>query len=477
MSEKISFFFGQGTRGNKMASGELYKMTKAELMKLARSKKLNVNGRMLKTELIELLSRRGIGKRPRTAASKKRKTPVTEKRGAAAAKKRSGKAVGKRAKTAAKASGKAPPAKAPKRAKAAKASRKASPAKAPKRAKAAKASIKTAPVKTRKRAKKALPAKTPKRRATTAIKGAGKEAATRTPAAHAKEINARTIRQKAVASKYYLGAEEKVMPPVESMDIPAGYGFDRVAIMIRDPHWVFAYWEVTRKSYLKLEKLFGDDWPTCRMILRVYDRSSSPSTHFDIELSAEASNWYINVLPEHTYQVAIGALGQDGRFEEIAVSNIIETPRFGISDVIDDRWMVPDEVFDRVFAASGGYDMHASSAELRELLEKGLLEQISSGAVSSFGSGPLREEERGRGFRLWIATELILYGATEPDARVTVQGKEVKLRGDGTFSLRFALPDGRIDLPVKAVSADELEERSIDTNVRKKSERKEPVLK
>ena len=121
--------------------------------------------------------------------------------------------------------------------------------------------------------------------------------------------------------------------------------------------------------------------------------------------------------------------------------------------------------------------MHSASGELKELLEKRLIEEMGSGAVTSFGSGALYKESKGRSFRLWVATELILYGGTEPDARVTVQGKEVKLRPDGTFSLRFALPDGKIELPVTAVSGDKLEERTIETNVTKKSLKKEPVIK
>ena len=139
--------------------------------------------------------------------------------------------------------------------------------------------------------------------------------------------------------------------------------------------------------------------------------------------------------------------------------------------------MVPDELFDLIFAASGGHDVHAASAELREALEKRLLEEMGSGAVSSFGSGQIREKGKQRGFRLWIATELILYGATEPDAKLTVQGKEVKLRSDGTFTMRFALPDGRIDLPVTAVSADTVEERTIETKVDRRSEHKDPVVR
>ena len=49
--------------------------------------------------------------------------------------------------------------------------------------------------------------------------------------------------------------------------------------------------------------------------------------------------------------------------------------------------------------------------------------------------------------------ELIIYGATEPDASVTIGGRKIRLRPDGTFSYRFALPDGNYELPAIATSA------------------------
>ncbi len=308
-------------------------------------------------------------------------------------------------------------------------------------------------------------------------KAAGKKPAPRKRAEPEKAAAREPIRQAAEESKFYLGAEHRTMPPVEAIEIPKAYNVDRIVAMVRDPHWLFAYWEVTDRKYRELERTFGSSWAACKMILRVYDKASEKPVHFDIVLTREARTWYINVSAQGRYQVAIGALSPDGRFELVAISNIVETPADRVSDRIDERWMVPDDVFDRIFAASGGFDMHSASGELKGLLEKHLIEETSSGAVTSFGSGALYKEAKGRSFRLWVATELILYGGTEPDARVTVQGKELKLRPDGTFSLRFALPDGAIELPVTAVSGDKIEERTIETKVTKKSLKKEPVLK
>jgi hypothetical protein len=62
------------------------------------------------------------------------------------------------------------------------------------------------------------------------------------------------------------------------------------------------------------------------------------------------------------------------------------------------------------------------------------------------------EGQRSQGFWLNVNAELVIYGATEPDARVTIAGRAIQLRPDGTFSYRFALPDGTYLLPVIAVS-------------------------
>ena len=68
-----------------------------------------------------------------------------------------------------------------------------------------------------------------------------------------------------------------------------------------------------------------------------------------------------------------------------------------------------------------------------------------------------------------VDCELIVYGATEPDAKVTVQGKAIKLRPDGTFSLRFFLPDGEQVIGVRGESADGCEERVISPAVKRKT--------
>jgi uncharacterized protein len=57
-----------------------------------------------------------------------------------------------------------------------------------------------------------------------------------------------------------------------------------------------------------------------------------------------------------------------------------------------------------------------------------------------------------RGFWFNVNAELVIYGATQPGSRVTIGSRTIKLRPDGTFSYRFALPDGKYELPLAAHS-------------------------
>jgi hypothetical protein len=111
------------------------------------------------------------------------------------------------------------------------------------------------------------------------------------------------------------------------------------------------------------------------------------------------------------------------------------------------------------------------SLEITELIRRQLQQQVSSagvglfslpssalGAVSSVSS-PFGGRERRRGFWFNVNAELIIYGATEPDATVTIGDRTIKLRPDGSFSFRFALPDGDYALPAAAHSADGEETR------------------
>ncbi len=82
----------------------------------------------------------------------------------------------------------------------------------------------------------------------------------------------------------------------------------------------------------------------------------------------------------------------------------------------------------------------------------------SSAALGGMSSG-LSSWSRPRGFFMHLNAEVIFYGGTHPDAKVTVDGKEIMIRPDGTFRYHFVLPDGEFEIPIVATSPDGVETR------------------
>jgi hypothetical protein len=263
-------------------------------------------------------------------------------------------------------------------------------------------------------------------------------------------------------------------PPAaaQRFELPWKYDKDIIVAQVRDPWWLYAYWEVREATYQRLRKELGGLFDSARKALRVYDVSyinfngSNAHRFFDIEINHEASGWYIDTGgPGRSWCVDFGLKLSDGRFIVIVRSNIVMTPLEGPSWITDEEWTVPDELFARLYTGAAG--LGGSSVRLKKpwiSIEK---QNLFSGGISSAGGSPVRKQERK--FWLIVNAELILYGATEPGSKVTVQGNPVALRPDGTFSLRFSLPDGKQDFPVKAKSSDGIDERAITPAVIKET--------
>ena len=92
-------------------------------------------------------------------------------------------------------------------------------------------------------------------------------------------------------------------------------------------------------------------------------------------------------------------------------------------------------------------------------LEGGIDSLNSADAGTSYGEAP-GGISAPRQFWFNVHAELIVYGATEPDATVTLAGRRIDLRPDGTFSVRFALPDGNHQVEASALSSDGVDRRT-----------------
>jgi uncharacterized protein len=296
--------------------------------------------------------------------------------------------------------------------------------------------------------------------------------------------NTPSAEEQVESSKFDMGVPTKDLSAKVPKDLPAGYGKDRIVLMVRDPYWLHCYWELTRHAIQRAEAALGQEWHAAKPILRLLDVSSHDTTSTaesivrDIDIHGGCNNWYIDVgNPPRSFRVDIGYLSRSGKFYVLARSNVVTTPRAGISDIIDENWADIDaKKADRIYAMSGGFDPTASSLELKQLFEERLRRPLGSPAVTSFGSGGMMPGGKSRKFWFQLDAELIVYGATEPNARVTLQGEPVKLRPDGTFTIRFSLPDSRQIIPAVAISPDGIEERTIVLAVERNTKQLEPMI-
>jgi len=264
-------------------------------------------------------------------------------------------------------------------------------------------------------------------------------------------------------------------PADDHKALPEGYGSTEAALLPRDPNWMFIYWEITENSRKNTCKAHGEDiFQKGRQVIRVYDvTGGEASRYFDIPVMLEAKSWYVNVQEAgRSYCCEVGLVMPDGKFIGLVKTNTVNLPGGRVSDVTDEKWMSVSADFDKLLQLSGVEYIGKGSGEVAKSLAqrwemlRAVFSRASSWGVSSMSSQNLQKpEQQAKKFWLVADCELILYGATEPDAFVTVSGRKVNLNPDGTFSMRFALPDGLVDLPVKAMSKDETDSREIDIKV------------
>ena len=260
---------------------------------------------------------------------------------------------------------------------------------------------------------------------------------------------------------------------------------DRLVLMVRDSYWLQAIWTVTRQSVKRAEAALAEHWHTAGPILRLlqvdggHTTSTAERMAREIEVHGGVTNWYIDVHnPPHSFRAELGYKAANGRFFSLCRSNIVHTPAPDSGDVIDGNWTDVAANYERVYALSGGYaDENNTSGELQELFEERLRRPMGHVTTSQFGSGAERVLNRHRELEFHVDAEMILYGRTKPDAKVTLGGEPIKLRPDGSFTVRQPMPDKRQVLPVVASTPDGVEQRTIVIAVERNTKVLEPMVR
>ncbi|MDD2803966.1 MAG: DUF4912 domain-containing protein [Elusimicrobiales bacterium] len=272
--------------------------------------------------------------------------------------------------------------------------------------------------------------------------------------------------------------KENTDPVPEPKALPEGYGTTEAVLLPRDPNWLFIYWEITGQTKAEVCAKHGADiFERARQVIRVYDITAAGGAdtdgrqYFDNPVLMEARSWYINV-PEsgRTYCCEVGLATPEGAFLSLARTNAVNLPCGKVSGSTDEQWLSVTPDFDKVLQLSGVEYIGKGSGEVaRSLAQRweALGSVFSKAAAWGVGSMAPQAQQGAAQKKFWLTAdcELILYGATESDAAVTVCGRKVPLNPDGTFTMRFALPDGNMDLPVKAISKNGTDTREIEITV------------
>ena len=186
-------------------------------------------------------------------------------------------------------------------------------------------------------------------------------------------------------------------------ELPDRYGRTELVLMVVDPFLLFGYWEVTPESLRQAQHALGTEIEGARAVLRFYDISlihfDGTNAHhtFDIDIGLESRSWYVHLwTAEKSFCADLGFVARTGRFHAITRSNVVHTPRAGVSTRDEERWMrvrffrrrKPDPARSLEFVPAPAFVGHLSPEELRALLERRAREQARLAAEFASGTSP-----------------------------------------------------------------------------------------
>lgn len=147
----------------------------------------------------------------------------------------------------------------------------------------------------------------------------------------------------------------------ESGGLPFSYNQTKLILLVRDPYWVYSYWDFSSETWDWTQSLKQKD-PRCSAKLRIHNLDHG--NFYDIDIGLEAKGWYVDVgLPDTTFEAELGIVDSKGQFYRIAKSNRIRTPRNRPAGVVDAQWCPED--FEWIYEWSGGGKIGSSELSSR----------------------------------------------------------------------------------------------------------------
>jgi hypothetical protein len=262
----------------------------------------------------------------------------------------------------------------------------------------------------------------------------------------------------------------------------------------QDAQWAYCRWEISPDDRNAVQAAGGGS-----LCLRLADITglaegdAHPHAFLETVVEGSSGEWYLPVpLAGRVYRAELG-FRTPGGWMSLAFSAAAAMPaepgggvQFDLVrpfslDVMpkpssDEMPPAPVGVHERVYqvASLGRRRLGLGSEEFQESVAPAA-DLAAAGQASGVGlwASGLTESGRGglaprlRSFWLVADAELIVDGATEPSARLSIGGEDEPLSVDGTFRFQVPFPDGEQAYPIRAVAADGVQTRSITLNFKR----------
>lgn len=278
--------------------------------------------------------------------------------------------------------------------------------------------------------------------------------------------------------------------------LPGEQGTSWIRFEAHGPQWGFAFWGLSAADLASLNGQVGRS-----LSLRIADVTGlepgqPPHALQELRVDPRADQWGVALpLGNRIYRAELG-VQTGGGWRSLACASPTLIPGYDDSASTPDGF-APFAVLSEPIAvapatpsaavtAPGLHERLYQSATVRiRRLGRGSEEfheledldgvgvALSDSGLGLWASG--RNESgsglvaRQRSFWLIADAELIVYGATEPSASLTIGERQVALAADGSFHLHVPFADGEQLYPIRAVAADGEQQRSIRIDVERQT--------
>ena len=255
----------------------------------------------------------------------------------------------------------------------------------------------------------------------------------------------------------------------------------------RDPEWAYVFWQISDVDREKAKSLGAN-----KLCLRLYDVTGVKEGDFnqgtlrEIAVDSYSTEWYLPIpVPDREYKVELG-YRYGFKWMTLAFSSAGHVPSSQPSEQILDKF-VPfnlesssetnlsiansDEseingLHERLYQAATTYSKRSRIGseefmETTDISNPGHPQNDSGAGIWSSGLNESGIGVHNRSFWLVADAELIVYGATDPSATLTIGEEKVPLASDGTFRLQVPFRDGKQNYEIKATDVTGKQKRSI----------------